>query len=96
MYLASTSSYILSCAKSILVHGIEQDMSKDWYLDIENDFIVLYKGDSMLDRSALLGGKSKTNTHVDLTLGAVLKAEESGGDKLKVCWQMFPFLCFNH
>ena len=57
-------------------------MPKEWYLDIEQDFIVVYKGDAKLNKSGCLGGKSLESAP-DVDLGPVLNVEATG-DKLKV------------
>ena len=57
-------------------------MPREWYLDIEHDFIVAYKGDVKLNKSGCLGGKSLETT-TDVDLGPLLNVEVIS-DKLKV------------
>lgn len=59
-------------------------MPKDWYLDVESESIVVYKGHSKLSKSGCLGGKSLEST-TDADLGPLLNVEATeSDDKLKV------------
>ena len=59
-------------------------MPRDWYLDIESESIVVYKGHSKLNKSGCLGGKSLESTG-DVDLGPLLNVEANeSDDKLKV------------